>query len=155
MGRKWLSKLCGCKHRLLLWFFRQGGHLRGWSQKIQEDSRLGKPSWGAGLGMPKEHHIPQRSWPQILVWTVSEHPQALDSAESHTPTLWMGVSIRVPFPESTLVSALESAHNLMCAELMICLSESWSLDHDGCVLGAAPEERHPCVDLMQNRGPQP
>ena len=66
----------------------------------------------------------------------------------------MGVSIRVPFPESTLVSALESAHNLMRAELMICLSESWSLDHDGCVLGAAPEERHPCVDLMQNRGPQ-
>lgn len=133
-------------NRLLLWFFRQGGHLRGWSQKIQEDSRLRKHSWGAGLGTSKKHHILQRSWPQIAVWTVFQNVLRLLTALGRIlPYFEWGHLFEFPSLNPRL---------FMRAELRTCLFESWSLDHSGCVSGAAPGELHPCVDLTQDKGPQ-
>ena len=86
VGRKWLRKHCRCEHRLLLLlFFRQGGHLRGWSPRTQENSGLGSPSQGAGPGMFKDHSLPQRSGPWAPVWAALQDFHRLTTALGRFP----------------------------------------------------------------------
>lgn len=65
-GQKVIEQTLQMQTQIIVMIFRQGGHLRGWSQKIQEDSRLGKHSWGAGLGTPKNIAFPREAGPRYL-----------------------------------------------------------------------------------------
>lgn len=129
----------------VLWFLGKedisGAEVKKYRRTVRWESTPGMQNWEC----PRTSHSPEKL-AQILVWTVFQNVLR--------PLTALGL-ILPHFEWGKVCSGFPSLnpHLFMCAKLTTCLSESWSLDHDGCLRSCPWGERHPCMDLTQDRVP--